>query len=181
MTVLVIRPCSGIFGYGDRFLTQQPLEAGFSLGIKPRIKLDYVYVDNIAYAHVLAEARLKDSRDLVSGQVFCVTNRDPITSDEFNLTLKEYAPWIKLYYGPELMLFLTAYLVENLMWLFPRAKFGELENLTPAMLNTCLSYAFNDEKAANLLKYQPVYSVEQALAKTVMEHQQQTILPKLDQ
>eukprot|EP00656_Telonema_subtile_P054495 TRINITY_DN8170_c0_g1_i1.p1 TRINITY_DN8170_c0_g1~~TRINITY_DN8170_c0_g1_i1.p1 ORF type:complete len:347 (+),score=87.13 TRINITY_DN8170_c0_g1_i1:126-1166(+) len=87
LRVVVLRPCSGIFGHGDRFLTQKPMEDGFILGIKPLIKLDYVYVDNVAYGHLLAEAALTRDSSKVAGQVFNLTNQDPMHSDEVNITL----------------------------------------------------------------------------------------------
>jgi sterol-4alpha-carboxylate 3-dehydrogenase (decarboxylating) len=46
--------------------------------------IDYMYVGNAANAHVLAADRLLDQPDLVSGQVFFITNGDPIPAWNFN-------------------------------------------------------------------------------------------------
>jgi sterol-4alpha-carboxylate 3-dehydrogenase (decarboxylating) len=46
--------------------------------------IDYMYVGNAANAHVLSAERLLDQPDLVSGQVFFITNGEPIYPWTFN-------------------------------------------------------------------------------------------------
>lgn len=64
-----IRPCSGIFGSRDRFLLQRLVERG-SYEIVVEAKIDFVYVDNVAYAHLLLENALQTKPDEVMPFVY---------------------------------------------------------------------------------------------------------------
>jgi 3beta-hydroxy-delta5-steroid dehydrogenase/steroid delta-isomerase len=46
-------------------------------------KVDWVYVDNLVYAHILASERLADVKSKVNGNAYCISDQNPINQFEF--------------------------------------------------------------------------------------------------
>lgn len=78
-----IRPCSGIFGPNDVLITEKALTSGNVEVLIPDSKIDYVYVENVVWGHMLLEKQLLTAPDRVGGQPFCISNEDPIVCDDF--------------------------------------------------------------------------------------------------
>jgi len=81
LLTVALRP-SGIFGPGDAQGWPGFIEAAqngkskFQLGNGCNL-IDWTYVENVAYAHVLAADRLVPGNDSVAGQAFFITNGEP--------------------------------------------------------------------------------------------------------
>eukprot|EP00928_Gymnodinium_smaydae_P075441 TRINITY_DN58456_c0_g1_i1.p1 TRINITY_DN58456_c0_g1~~TRINITY_DN58456_c0_g1_i1.p1 ORF type:complete len:416 (-),score=70.90 TRINITY_DN58456_c0_g1_i1:110-1357(-) len=168
-----IRPCSGIFGPGDNFMTERFLREGKVQIIIPDPKIDYVYVENVVWGHLLLEKKLLSDADAVGGQVFCVSNEEPIVADDFYAALAFFyqqvtgKPLLRTYL-PIGLLTLIAWLNESFQRIFRKRVTGDLANLTPAMFKlAALSYTFSSKKAKTLLGYEPIYTLDEALQKTV--------------
>ena len=46
-------------------------------------KVDWVYVDNLVCAHILASERLADKESKVAGNAYCISDQNPINQFEF--------------------------------------------------------------------------------------------------
>lgn len=139
-----------ILGYVERGLF------AFSVGAREN-ETDFVYVDNLVDAHVLAAGRLLASDPAVGGEAFFVTNGEPSNNFEFFRPLLEglgypFPRW-RLPYAP---VFFAAWLIELAHAALP--VFRPL--LTRAEVNkTGVQHTFSIEKAERLLGYRPRVSV----------------------
>eukprot|EP01012_Entosiphon_sulcatum_P022987 TRINITY_DN27971_c0_g1_i1.p1 TRINITY_DN27971_c0_g1~~TRINITY_DN27971_c0_g1_i1.p1 ORF type:complete len:426 (-),score=81.07 TRINITY_DN27971_c0_g1_i1:58-1335(-) len=167
-----IRPTSGIFGCGDGFLTDtwlvkdKPVDQMF-----PNMFIDYVYVDNVVVGQLLAETKLPGA---AAGQPFAIHNEEPITGYNLFLGLRHYykGPVGPERFAPFYLTYLIAWILEVLRMAFPKKKwdFGQMNMLSPALFQYCAcDYVYRTDKARNLLGYRPVFSVDQALQRTVRE------------
>ncbi|KAF5382594.1 hypothetical protein D9615_002746 [Tricholomella constricta] len=88
MQVVVLRPC-GMTGERDKQMIwrlAQALENGqqnVQIGNNKNL-IDYLYVGNAAYAHILAADKLLDAPETVAGEVFFITNGTPMLQWDFN-------------------------------------------------------------------------------------------------
>jgi len=147
----------------------------------PEAKIDYVFVETVAYAHLLLEKALlreqaaggKPGADAAGGQVFCVSNEEPMVADDFINSLQwSYQELLKRpfqrRYLPMNLMKLIAWCVEFVERLTQRRISGQLEKLTPAMLAIAeLSYTFSSAKARQVLGYEPLFTVDEAVQRTV--------------
>ncbi|KAJ3819770.1 hypothetical protein F5880DRAFT_1489159 [Lentinula raphanica] len=88
LQVVVLRPC-GMIGERDKQLIwrlakilddgQEHIQIGNNTNL-----VDYLYVGNAAYAHVLAGESLLQNPTAVAGQVFFITNGSPMLNWDFN-------------------------------------------------------------------------------------------------
>ena len=170
-----IRPCSGIFGPEDRFMTQRWLDAGQTDIIIPWVTIDYIYVENVVWGHLLLEKALLDRPAKCGGQAFCVTNGEPVMGQDFH---KALAYWCERVTGrkhlvknlPYAPIAAMCYVVEAFERLTRTRVGGDVGNLTPAMLATAtVSYTFSHAKAARELGYKPLYTLDEALHRTVRQ------------
>ena len=170
-----IRPCSGIFGPEDRFMTQRWLDAGQTDIIIPWVTIDYIYVENVVWGHLLLEKALLDRPAKCGGQAFCVTNGEPVMGQDFH---KALAYWCERVTGrkhlvknlPYAPIAAMCYVVEAFERLTRTRVGGDVGNLTPAMLATAtVSYTFSHAKAARELGYEPLYTLDEALHRTVRQ------------
>jgi len=67
-----VRPCSGIFGPRDGFILQKCMNDSKIDLFFPEPIIDWIYVDNVVWCHLLLENRLstEKDKDVCSGQVF---------------------------------------------------------------------------------------------------------------
>lgn len=171
----VIRPCSGIFGPNDNFMTEKPLREGEMKIFLPDSKIDYVFVENVVWGHLLLEKHMHSQAAKVGGQVFCISNEEPIVADDFFTALGHFYEKamhrpMKRTYLPRRLMIILAYACETYQRLTRKRPKGDIALLTPAMLNIAsLSYAFSSRKARNMLGYAPLYTVDEAMQKTVSD------------
>jgi len=176
-----VRPCSGIFGPEDMFITEKHIKEGHAQIFIPEPTIDYVYVENVVLGHLLAEVALESNPSQVGGQAFCISNNEPFQADNLFRSLKFFYDQklfidesprqsMKISYLPRRLLVGIAYANEAFQALTHRRVTGELAPLTPAMviLAKC-SYSFSSAKAKRLLGYEPLYTVDEALQRTVSQ------------
>merc|ERR1712166_1649403 len=170
-----VRPCSGIFGSEDIFITEKHIKEGHAQIFIPEPTIDYVYVENVVLGHLLAEAALESNPAQVGGQAFCISNNEPFQADNLFRSLKYFydqktGKSMKITYLPRRLLVGIAYANEAFQSLTRRRVTGELAPLTPAMVTLAkCSYSFSSAKAKRLLGYEPLYTVDEALQRTVSQ------------
>lgn len=183
-----IRPCSAIFGPRDAFITQRHLAKGEVQLIVGTAAIDYVYVENIVWAHLLLERKLlqeradtrnnldRDFAPRAGGCAFCVTNgSSPMTADDFCTRVAHFYAQsvgrpLKITRLPSRLMRLIAYGVELVQFLTRGQLRGDIALLTPAMFAIAdLSYTFSDQLAREVLGYTPLYTLDEALQRTVAQ------------
>jgi len=163
-----IRPCSAVFGFGDHISAGRIIR-----GTVPTMLLDqlydYVYVENVALAHLLLEEKMFKIPEKVCGQTFCVSNGEPITRVEWYYLWKYFYPKAEFIVLPPGTMTALAYFSEFVQKIGKgKWSLGELDQLTPPTLHLSnQSNTFPSNKAALLLGYKPVFSVVEAIQKTV--------------
>jgi len=168
-----VRPCSGIFGPDDNFISEKFLREGDLKIFIPESCIDYVYVENVVLGHLLAEAALQREPQRIGGQAFCISNNEPVVADDLYRSLRffyEQHTGLKMSvtYLPRRLMTGLAYLIEGYQYVSRQRVSGDLAALSPAMLNLAkLSYAFSSKKAERMLGYEPLYTVDEALQRTV--------------
>jgi len=185
LQTVAVRPCSAIFGLQDNFMTEKWLEAGKVQLMLPEPKIDYVYNENVVYAHLLAEKGLLAERGApaakqrVGGRAFCITNEEPLMAGEFynsldHFYLQQTGRTFKQEYLPCNLMFGLASAVELIQMATRGRLKGEIALLTPAMFAIAsLSHSFTSTQARDVLGYEPLYTVHEALQRTVYLWQQQ--------
>lgn len=168
-----IRPCSAIFGTDDVFLTEKWVNEQRVQLILPNPVCDFIYVENVVYGHFLLEKALLSNPTEAAGKPFCVSNMEPMSMDDFYSALAYFyeehtGVKMTLYYMPVRLMWTIAYGVELFQRLIHYRPAPPLCNLTPAMLDTAgLNYAFSIDKARRVLGYEPLYTVDEALQRSV--------------
>ena len=179
-----IRPCSGIFGYRDKLNLERILKVRRAFMLVPRTYLDWVFVDNVAWGHLLLEQAMQCNKEGIGGEVFCVSNNEPMTSESFYNSVKTFFPALRVNRMPYVFVRLMAHSLETLQRVVPHKltpnTVGELAMLSPATLNTCLDYVFTCSKAKEVLGYEPIYTVDQGIQKALREYESKTLLPPLE-
>lgn len=152
-----------MIGPADKILTQKFQDYGFMLMPNPLARIDFVYVDNVVWGHLLAERALVDRRSEASGQVFCITNGEPMTIEEMLTGIQHFKPSLRVSSMPY-FLWGVAHVIEWLLWFTGgRISLGPLEDLTPpALMNASLSYTFSHSKASKILGYAPLFTMDEA-------------------
>ncbi|KAI8364722.1 3-beta hydroxysteroid dehydrogenase/isomerase family-domain-containing protein [Radiomyces spectabilis] len=169
-----IRP-SAIFGPGDRQLIPGMIEVcqrgqhRFQIGDNTSL-MDFTYVGNVAYAHVLAAEKLVDTESPVAGQAFNLTNGTPVPFWDFaSKVWAEYgchmpnSKKIVLSYNASMIIALigeTIFSIKELFWDRSQLK----EGLTRARIKQAMSSRyFNISKAKQLLGYEPQVGLEEGI------------------
>ena len=176
-SVGIIRPCSGIFGPDDKLISQKDLDDGEAQLMIPETILDWVFVDNLVYAFFLLEKKLSIENSGVAGRAICVSNCEPRSIDEFHCMVKAAAKMeiekeIRIVYLPRRFMYVIAHLVELILRFGVKSsQLGELDMLTPAMLDTAsVSHVLRSDSAKKLLGYSPIFTVEEGCRLTCAEH-----------
>lgn len=175
-----VRPCSGIFGLGDT----NHVDACFS-GAKLAVPVpwaitDFIHVDNVVWGHLLCEAGLRQHPAVVGGEAFAITNRDPLSHNEWNHLLKHYAescpalgvPRVGIEYPPMWLLAVLAWFVDRVTLLSRgHLRLGStMCKLTRATLQLVhCHYIYDDSKAARILGYSPIVSLEEGIMASFWE------------
>ncbi|KAI8063274.1 3-beta hydroxysteroid dehydrogenase/isomerase family-domain-containing protein [Gongronella butleri] len=176
-----IRP-SAIFGPGDRQLIPGMLEVcqrgqhRFQIGDNTSL-MDFTYVGNIAFAHVLAAEKLAaDANSPVGGQAFNLTNGTPVPFWDFaSKVWYEYGMHmpknkkIILSYNASMVIAAISETIYNI-----KALFWDKDTLKEGMTRSRIKQAmssryFNIDKARTLLGYYPVVGLEEGI-KLSIEH-----------
>lgn len=158
-----------IFGNGDQNLIPRLLESRKKNKLKiigdGKNLVDVIYVENAAYAHVLALNQLSINNE-ISGESFFIGQGPVVLWDFINLILKKYqlAPVKKRL--PLFMAYFLGFLVEIVLTVINRPE------IHPPMtrfiaLQLGKSHYFNHDKASRLLNFTPLYSIDEAIKKLI--------------
>lgn len=131
---------------------------------------DYVYADNLAFAHVLAA----DNLSSVGGEVFCISDGVFKTDDMTTAILRDSGAFpydrISRPSPTQLVMWslaLFSYLAqEKLGWGYK--QLGELQLITPAVIDMCMrgrAVLQTTAHAEDLLGWRPIYSRDVAVRK----------------
>ncbi|KAI8075803.1 uncharacterized protein B0P05DRAFT_546471 [Gilbertella persicaria] len=176
-----IRP-SAIFGPGDRQLVPGMLEVcqrgqhRFQIGHNQSL-MDFTYVGNVAYAHVLAAEKLAVPNSGAAGQAFNLTNGTPVPFWDFASRLWAvygcYMPNNKkiiLSYNASMAIALvseTILSIKQLFWDKSQLK----EGMTRARIKQAMSSRyFNITKAKTILGYEPQVGLEEGIQRSVAHY-----------
>ena len=124
---------------------------------------DFVYVDNVAHAHVLAVANLLNSQT-AAGEAMFITNGQPVTARDLCIAVwKEFDHVPKFQVTiPETIAWCAGYCAECVDWL--RGAQGMLSR--GIVGEGCRDRYVSISKARMLLGYQPKIDLEQGLSVT---------------
>ena len=189
MLTTAVRP-AGIFGEGDMQLIPNMLKAyekrqtRFQLGGNENL-FDFTYVGNVAYAHILAAVALMDTHALtiqpldhekVDGEAFFITNAQPVYFWDFarmvwkaagDKTTPEQIWTIDRGLGLQL-----ATIIEWLFWFAG----GRTPNLNRKKVQySCMTRFYSVDKARKLFGYEPRWSMEEAIVRTVKWFQERDV------
>ncbi|KAI5955073.1 ERG26 [Candida jiufengensis] len=167
---ICLRP-AGIFGPGDRQLVPG-LKASAELG-QSKYQLgdnnnlfDWTYVGNVADAHVLASIKLfSETRDLVCGQTFFITNDAPTYFWTLARTVWKNDGYIDKYYIKlnKPVAICLGYISE-----FVSKMLGKEPGITPFRVKVvCATRYHNINKAKKLLGYEPKVDLETGIKNTL--------------
>lgn len=128
-----------------------------------------LYVDNCAYAHLLAEENLEKGSK-VSGECYFITDHKPTYFYDFFKPILEPLG----YTIPEKqMSYKTAMFIAYLSEFFATAPWnrgGKPPLLTKYVVaSTALDFSFNHKKAFRDFGYEPIVSLEEAIKETVKD------------
>jgi len=181
-----IRGCGGVYGFHDK-LSIDTLQEVDMVPIFTRHLVDFVFVDNLIFAHLLLEQRLiSEPAQNLGNEVYCVTDLSPCYFDEMYIAcgavLREIFGETRLimFRDPPLLLNALAHVVEVLQLLAPNLNLGKLGMVTPAALNIfSASLVFDCSKARRVLGYLPIFTPHEALFKIKEEYLTNRMLPEL--
>jgi nucleoside-diphosphate-sugar epimerase len=189
LNVVALRPCSGVFGFFDRFMTQRLAnapEGQVFCASSDRSFIDHIYVNNLVFGQFLAEKKLiaSSSASEVAGQVFNLVGENICTERIYKL-MQHYYPggglaagqkrFPVLFVMPEkLMEYVVAPIVEFLIKvskgkIVPYLK--EAEMMTPPMISLItLSFACNGDKAKKVLNYRNLFSMDECCQRLAWQY-----------
>lgn len=184
LKVCVVRPCSGVFGADDRLTFEKLMDMRCALGVGAESVMDWVYVENVVLGHLLAEHGLQEGKSGVDGEAFCISNDEPISIAQFWFLVTQHVKMlpeklmrdrldVTFVWVPMFPLWIIAYVSEFFQWAFKgKLSLGrDLDILTPSTLVTaCMSYSYKSDKARKILGYEPVFSVEEAIQRSLSEY-----------
>lgn len=168
LAVCAIRP-HAIFGPRDPHLMPALLRAGnegksrYILGNGNNV-VDYTYVGNVAYAHLLAAVNLTPDSKL-NGQAYFITNAEPVKFWDFVTEVQESfgntKPWLKL---PYTLMYIIALILGLVTKVFP--NYRPLFDLQ-AVNYACKHHWYKCEKARDHFGYVPPVSLSEAQRRNI--------------
>lgn len=177
LQVVAVRPCSGVFGYYDRFMSQRLAldpNGQMFMSSSDRSHIDHIYVNNLVFGELLAEKALVAKTEGVAGQALNVVGHMCCTENIYRL-MQEYWPEGAQVGRKRLPItFLPGKIFEKIV--APTVEFlqlvtggsitpylGELAFITPPMFSlVTMSYSINGDKAKKVIQYRDLFSLQQA-------------------
>lgn len=173
LLTVAIRP-PGIFGERDKLVEALVLEE-LPLGLMGYMGVqDWIYVENLVHAHLLAEEKLAPGSG-VDGEAFFVTNGESGFINGGDLYVRVAEAVYKEHFKfdrdtltiPLWILYSIAYCVDGFHWLTNGKYTGhKLLRTTPI----CIQYvvprlSFDDTKARRLLGYKEIYTLQEGFTR----------------
>ena len=179
-----IRP-AGSFGEADTEMMEKLLSVAKSGKAKMQMGdgknvYDFLYVGNLAHAHLLAAKALLRAAEMeehevreeerVDGEVFHVTNDEPWLFWEFSRAVAKEAGYpvreedVRVI--PRWVGMLLAFFAEWFVWIFSAGR-KESSLTRYGVRYSCISRTLNIEKAKKRLGYRPIFGMQEGLERTV--------------
>jgi len=171
-----LRPV-GIYGPRDKYhlptvveLARSPIR--IKLGLKFR-KFHHSYVENVAYAHILAAKKLKPGSPVPGKYYFIGDDTKPGNFFDF------FNPILKALGFPKLNISLPLPIAYVLAWIMekinPKSSFNRF-----SVNQTCVDHTFTFEKAKKELGYEPIVSPKEGIKQTIkyFKNNPEKLLPK---
>ena len=100
LKTISLRP-GGIFGANDGTMIEIMMRQNMYIFLA-NFLVDFVFVENVVYAHLLGEVRLRSPSDSggVSGEAFNVSNEEPMRNNPFRRMILHYANIHNAFHGP---------------------------------------------------------------------------------
>lgn len=139
------------------------------------IFIDWVYVDNVAFAHLLAENALRSGIGQAAGQPFNLTDHNPVFNVDFrervihysgNVVQRKYAPYNLIW-----LLGASIHVGQSLLQhKFPRLA-PPLSFLTLTALRIMnIDMVVTSTKAKTILGYEPIFDLDEGLQVSIAEY-----------
>lgn len=170
----VIRPC-GMFGEADPYHVSSFIKMARSGKLTFRIgsgkaRFQHVYVGNVAHAHVLAARSLLQPESCAAGRAYFITDFEAKNFFDYMEPILQgigYAMPPKKRSIPQPVMYAIASVIEAVSWMaIPFFRFTPPMNRTSVTM-VCTDMTFSGEKARCDLGYRPVYTEEEAIARTI--------------
>jgi nucleoside-diphosphate-sugar epimerase len=169
----VLRP-SDIYGEADPFHMDSLINmarGGFYVRLGDgRAKNQHVYVGNMANAHLLVVRNLLDKNKKVEGNVYFITDGPAENFFTFfdQLVLRSgYRIWPENFWLPRKLAYAIGSIFEFTAFLFRPVKHYNPKFSRFAVTYTCTDFIFSSQKAKNDFGYEPKYSFDEAIERTV--------------
>ncbi len=169
----VLRPAS-IFGERDPYHIPPLIEmseGGFYTRLgNGKSVCQHIYVRNMAWSHLLAGKELLEGNSKVSGQIYFITDGEPVNFFTFfDRIVREsgYKIWPSNLWLPKWFALPIAALSELGAWVIRPFMRVNLKFSRFAVNYTCTDYTFTSEKARKDFGFIPKYSGEEAIKRTV--------------
>jgi len=165
MSTCALRPAT-IIGPGDSYGVISTIHACIRNGETPYIigdgnnMYDFVYIDNVAHAHVLAVENLLCSKT-AAGQAMFISNQEPIYFRDFMLAI-----WAHFGHKPPFQVYLPAGIAWGFGWLAEWAAYfaGREIALSRGTVQDAVGIRYsNNDKAVRLLGYKPLVGFADAV------------------
>jgi len=158
MSTCALRPAT-IIGPGDSYGVIATIHACIRNGETPYIigdsnnMYDFVYIDNVAHAHVLALENLLSSKT-AAGEAMFISNQEPIYFRDFMLAI-----WAHFGHKPPFKVYLPASVAWGFGWLAEWVSYfaGREIALSRGTVQDAIGTRYaNNDKAVRLLGYRPL-------------------------
>lgn len=166
LSVCALRP-SAIFGPGDRLMVPTVIKRAKAGKMKYIIgngqnMFDWTYVDNVTYAHVLADQALQKEGSPAHGQAFCINNDEPVRFWDVMGDICE-----GLGYGrPYIKLPVWLMMVVAVVAVWAGRVFGADSELTPMRVRlSSVERTYTCKKAKEILGYAPKVDMKTGVAR----------------
>ncbi|GGG58059.1 NAD-dependent epimerase/dehydratase family protein [Bizionia arctica] len=169
----VLRP-SDVYGEADPY-HMDPLidmaKSGFYVRLgNGKAKCQHVYVGNMAYAHVLAANALWTGNQKVEKEVYFITDSEGHNFFHFFDNIVEgagYKIFPKNAWIPKKLAYAIGSMSEGIAVLFRPIKHYNPKFSRFAVTYTCTDFTYSSKKALNDFDFQPKYSTEEGLKRTI--------------
>ncbi|CAE7452746.1 3BETAHSD/D1, partial [Symbiodinium microadriaticum] len=165
-----------IYGGYDHLVVEPMLRDKEYVYIGASIFIDWVYVDNIAFAHLLAEKELREGNAKVGGQAFNVTDNNPVWNVDFRERVIHYSgKKVQRKYAPYNLILMMGYAIHAgqsmLQHRFPRLQ-EPLSYLTLTALRIMnIDMVVRSKKAKSVLGYEPPFDLDEGIQLSIAEYE----------
>ncbi len=173
LKTVTLRP-SDIYGEADPYHIDSLVDmarGGFYVRLgNGKARCQHVYVGNMAHAHLQAARALMNGVSQIEGKVYFITDGPGANFFKFFDRVVEgagYKIWPKNLWIPRNIALGMASLTEFSAWLIRPVKFVNPKFSRFAVIYTCTDYTYNSDKAKKDFGFEPKYSPEEALERTI--------------